>query len=135
MGHTLLRLSSRFAVELAETLGVDWKTVTNGMADLAGVTDTQHEAFSIRRSQIDAAMAQAGPTSVRAAQVATLSTRPARPDPVEPETQRREWPRLISPPAISCGKRLSHLPFRFRRLSASSGLFCFVRARIAHTQP
>ena len=61
--------------ELTERLGVEWRPVSNGTAELAGIPDTRHRLFSTRRGEIEAAMAARGETSARAAQVATLATR------------------------------------------------------------
>ncbi len=77
--------------ELTTTLGVAWRPVTAGTAELAAVPDTITAAFSTRRAQITAQLEAAGATSARAAQTATLATRPAKPDPVDPDTQRDRW--------------------------------------------
>ena len=77
--------------ELTDRLGVEWRPVLNGAADLIGFSDQQLDAFSTRRIQIEAALDRAGHTSPRAAQVATLATRPARPEPLDPATQRAAW--------------------------------------------
>ena len=79
--------------ELTERLGVTWRPVTNGVADLAGIADDALDGFSTRRNQITAALAESGFVSPRAAQIATLATRPAKPEPVDPETQRQQWRR------------------------------------------
>ena len=77
--------------ELTTTLGVTWRPVTAGTAELAAVPDTLTAAFSTRRAQITAQLEAAGATSARAAQTATLATRPAKPAPVDPDTQRDRW--------------------------------------------
>src|SRR5579875_4051284 len=77
--------------ELTERLGVAWRPVVNGIADLAGITDPQLEEFSTRRRQITAALEPVGQSSARAAQVATLHPRPAKPEPLDPDAQRDAW--------------------------------------------
>jgi len=62
--------------ELTEHLGVAWRPVVNGMADIDGISDAHLSGFSTRRTQIEAALADTGYTSARAAQVATLATQP-----------------------------------------------------------
>jgi conjugative relaxase-like TrwC/TraI family protein len=77
--------------ELTTTLGVTWGPVLNGAADLADLDRRVLARFSSRRAQIIAALAEAGATSPRAAQVAALATRPAKPDPLHPDAQRAVW--------------------------------------------
>lgn len=77
--------------ELSERLAVTWQPVSHGTADLTGIGDAQLDAFSTRRSQIESALERSGHSSARAAQVATLSTRPSKPEPIDPEQQRRAW--------------------------------------------
>lgn len=79
--------------ELSERLGVTWRPVENGVADLTGIADDALDGFSTRRNQIEAALADTGFSGARAAQIATLATRPAKPVPVEAETQREQWRR------------------------------------------
>ena len=76
---------------LTERLGVAWTPVTNGIADVAGIPAPALAAFATRRAQIVAALDRAGATTSRAAQVATLATRPAKPEPLDAEVQRRVW--------------------------------------------
>lgn len=64
--------------ELTVRLGVEWAAVVNGIADLAGVPKPVIVAFSQRRAQIVAELALQGASSAKAAQVAALSTRPAK---------------------------------------------------------
>lgn len=64
--------------ELTVRLGVEWGHVVNGIADLAGVSKGVISAFSQRRAQIVAELAVQGASSAKAAQVAALSTRPAK---------------------------------------------------------
>jgi conjugative relaxase-like TrwC/TraI family protein len=65
---------------LSASLGVDWEVVRNGTADVTGIPRRVIEHFSQRRAQILEYLAERGEHSARAAQVATLQTRPAKPD-------------------------------------------------------
>jgi conjugative relaxase-like TrwC/TraI family protein len=77
--------------ELTVRLGLDWQPVVNGTAELAGFTSSQVQAFSARRAAIEAELHLRGHDTARAAQVATLATRPAKPEPLEPSEQRAHW--------------------------------------------
>lgn len=77
--------------ELTGRLGVRWGPVRSGSAEIAGVADETIEAFSTRRAQITAALDAAGASGPRAAQVAALATRPAKPAPLDPAWQRARW--------------------------------------------
>lgn len=68
--------------QLTARLGVEWGTVVNGTADIAGFDRELIEHFSTRRQQVEAALEQmAAPDSPAAAQEATLSTRPRKGSP------------------------------------------------------
>jgi hypothetical protein len=77
--------------ELTRHLGVEWTPVRNGCADLAGVPDRVIDAFSQRRAQILALLAERGETSAAAAQAATLATRKAKDHGVDPTTLVGRW--------------------------------------------
>jgi Ti-type conjugative transfer relaxase TraA len=77
--------------ELTHRLGVAWEPVVNGMADIRGVDREWIDAFSKRRAAIVAELEARGETSARAAQVATLSTRQAKPDQPDEPTLRQRW--------------------------------------------
>jgi conjugative relaxase-like TrwC/TraI family protein len=64
--------------ELTRTLGLEWLPVRNGIADLVGVPKPLLRAFSRRRAEITAAMAQRGTSGPRAAEAAALATRQAK---------------------------------------------------------
>jgi hypothetical protein len=67
--------------ELTERLGVRWQPVRNGMADIAGFTRHQIEAFSRRRHQLEAWREdQSLPDTPAARQVAVLATRSPKQD-------------------------------------------------------
>jgi conjugative relaxase-like TrwC/TraI family protein len=61
--------------ELSEDLGLAWGPVQKGAADISGVPRDALEAFSTRRAEIEAALAERGPWSKAAAELANLSTR------------------------------------------------------------
>jgi len=64
--------------ELTDTLGLGWGPIRKGMAEPAGFTTAQLRAFSTRRADIETALDAAGHSTARAAEVATLTTRPAK---------------------------------------------------------
>ncbi|NOY57297.1 MAG: relaxase domain-containing protein [Actinobacteria bacterium] len=67
--------------ELTERLGVRWQPVHNGMADIAGFTRPQIEAFSRRRHQLEEWRENQGlPDTAAARQVAVLATRTPKTD-------------------------------------------------------
>ncbi len=67
--------------ELTERLGVGWQPVHNGMADIAGFTRPQIEAFSRRRHQLEEWRETQGLADTAAArQVAVLATRTPKTD-------------------------------------------------------
>ncbi|MEW6475343.1 MAG: MobF family relaxase [Actinomycetota bacterium] len=76
---------------LTRDLGVAWEPVVNGHADVAGVPRPVIEMFSKRREEIEETVAEAGLSSARAHQAATLATRQAKDHSVDPGTLRRQW--------------------------------------------
>ena len=64
--------------ELTRTLGLEWLPVRNGIADLVGVPKPVLRAFSRRRAEIQAALAERGTSGPRAAEAAALATRQAK---------------------------------------------------------
>jgi conjugative relaxase-like TrwC/TraI family protein len=76
--------------ELTTRLGVAWRPVRDGMAELAGVPDAVVREFSTRRRQILEHHAEVGETGWRAAQVAAIATRD-RKQWVDMEMARRNW--------------------------------------------
>ncbi len=81
---------------LTDRLGVEWRPVHNGTAELVGVPDRVVRLFSTRRTEIEAAMAARGETSARAAQIATLDTRRPKDRDVDAIHLRAEWARKAS---------------------------------------
>lgn len=67
--------------ELTQRLGVRWQPVRNGMADIAGFTRAQIEAFSTRRHQLEQWRQDQGlADSAAARQMAVLATRTPKTD-------------------------------------------------------
>jgi hypothetical protein len=67
--------------ELTQRLGVRWQPVRNGMADIAGFTRQQIDAFSRRRRQLETWRQDTGlPETPAARQAAVLATRAAKTD-------------------------------------------------------
>ena len=61
--------------ELTARLGLDWRPVRNGIAELAGMPEQLCSAFSKRRREIEDELARLSLSGARAAQTATLKTR------------------------------------------------------------
>lgn len=61
--------------ELTRALGVEWSAVSRGIAEIKGLPADVLRAFSRRRVQIEAAMAERGTSGARAAEGAALATR------------------------------------------------------------
>jgi conjugative relaxase-like TrwC/TraI family protein len=76
---------------LAERLGVRFGPVTKGYAEVVGIDQTARRAFSRRRIAIERAMAEHGARSKRGAQIATLDTRPDKPEAMTEEALRTAW--------------------------------------------
>ncbi len=70
--------SAQLRHELTARLGVGWAEIENGLADIDGINPDLITAFSKRREQIEAKLAEWGLTSAKAAQVSTLATRHAK---------------------------------------------------------
>ncbi len=77
--------------ELARSLGVSWRPVVNGAAEIEGVPAPVLQAFSRRRAEIEQAMARHGSAGREAAQIAALDTRRAKKRDVRPEQLAPEW--------------------------------------------
>jgi conjugative relaxase-like TrwC/TraI family protein len=77
--------------ELTGRLGVAWGPVTRGHAEIVGVPEKLRALFSKRRHQIEQALADIGERSPRAAQHATLATRPAKDTSTPARPLRERW--------------------------------------------
>ena len=82
---------AQLRVELTRRLGVEWRPVRNGIADLVGIPQPVLDAFSIRRAEIEEEMDRRGVTSARAAEIAALDTRQAKDYQVDPVLLRAGW--------------------------------------------
>jgi hypothetical protein len=92
--------------ELTERLGVRWQPIHHGVADIAGFTRTQIEAFSQRRRQLETWRQEEGlPDTAAARQVAGIATRTTktnRPlDELEEVWQRRAAEVGLTPERIA----------------------------------
>lgn len=76
--------------ELTRTLGVAWKELRHGIADIAGIPDHLLRAFSRRREQIETRLEHQGRSGARAAQYAAYATRAVKTE-TEPATALIEW--------------------------------------------
>ena len=81
---------------LTERLGVEWRPVRNGTAELAGIPDDVRRRFSTRRAEVEAALEARGERSARAAQIATLETRRPKERDVEAGHLRARWAEAAS---------------------------------------
>lgn len=79
--------------ELADRVGVRFEPSVPGVGEVVGVSKQLRRVFSRRRIEIQASMAEHGARSARGAQVATLDSRPAKPEPVDEQVVREEWRR------------------------------------------
>ncbi|GMU78779.1 MAG: hypothetical protein AMXMBFR46_15730 [Acidimicrobiia bacterium] len=79
--------------ELTERLGVRFEPSAPGVGEVVGISRQLRRAFSRRRIEIEASMAEHGARSARGAQAATLDSRPAKPEPADEDTLRRAWTR------------------------------------------
>jgi len=77
--------------ELTRSLGLEWLRVHKGIAELAGVPRPVLRAFSRRRAEIEAALAEHGTSSPRAAEAAALATRRAKRDGVDAAELMAGW--------------------------------------------
>jgi conjugative relaxase-like TrwC/TraI family protein len=77
--------------ELTEELGATWGPVHHGSAELAWYRRAELLEFSQRRAEITRALVADGRFGPKAAQVATLTTRPAKPAPLDPAVQVEQW--------------------------------------------
>ena len=77
--------------ELTRSLGVRWTPVRNGYAEIDGIPRPLIDAFSQRRRDIVAELDRRGATSAKAAQIATLTTRPAKDRTMSASALAEEW--------------------------------------------
>lgn len=87
--------------ELTARLGVEWGRVRNGHAEVAGIPASVLRAFSQRRLEIEARLAERAQHTASAAQAATLESRRAKEYGVDPEALRDEWARRASEIGVS----------------------------------
>ncbi len=74
--------------ELTRSLGVDWRDVERGMAEIAGIPEEVLCAFSTRREQVVDYLKRRGTAGFYAAKVAALRTRDPKRRPTCPGSRR-----------------------------------------------
>ncbi|MDP9069315.1 MAG: relaxase domain-containing protein [Actinomycetota bacterium] len=77
--------------ELTRRLGVEWSRVHNGAADIEGIDRTVIRAFSRRRLEVEAVLAERTDASGREREVAALTTRQAKDYSVSPQRLLPQW--------------------------------------------
>ena len=77
--------------ELTRSLAVEWTPVRKGIAEIVGVPRAVLKAFSRRRADIEASLAERGTSGARAAEAAALATRRAKDPRVRAEDLVVEW--------------------------------------------
>ncbi len=87
---------------LAVSLGVEWRQVRRGIADVAAVPMRVVDEFSTRRHEIEAHMARNGGDSARSAQVAAYATRRMKDHTATPETLAARWRRRSTELGFDC---------------------------------
>lgn len=76
---------------LSERLGVEWRPVRNGYADIEGIPEGVLIEFSRRRQAIEEELLRRGLSSARAAQFVTLETRESKDLATTPASLLAEW--------------------------------------------
>jgi conjugative relaxase-like TrwC/TraI family protein len=84
-------------------MGLEFGEVRNGYADLLGFTSEMVDAFSSRRREILAWLAERGVSSVEAAQVAAYRTRPAKDFTLDADLRASEWIEQGAPVGLTRG--------------------------------
>ena len=79
--------------ELGVRLRVRFEPSAPGVGEVVGFSTKMRRAFSRRRIEIEVVMAEHGVRSAHGAQVATLDSRPAKPEIVDEEILREGWRR------------------------------------------
>ena len=82
---------AQLRAELTRELGVRWTQTRNGYADIEGIERPVIEHFSLRRAEIQAALAERGVCGAKAAEVAAYRTREAKDYGVDPDQRQLEW--------------------------------------------
>lgn len=77
--------------ELSRRLGVEWTSVRKGAADIEGIERPVIRAFSRRRAEVEAVLAERNDPTGREREVAALTTRQAKDYSVSPQRLLPEW--------------------------------------------
>jgi hypothetical protein len=78
-------------VELTRRLGVEWTPVRKGSADIEGIPRDAIRAFSNRRAEVEALLAERSEPTGREAEIAAVRSRKAKDYDVSPEALLPEW--------------------------------------------
>src|SRR5918995_5624865 len=105
--------------ELSRELGLAFREVHRGAAEIAGVPDETLRAFSRRRVEIEARMAERGGGSRRSGEVAALESRRAKDYGVRPAEQRAEWRERATATGLDVEVALRRSPGSRERLTES----------------
>lgn len=95
--------------QLATTLGVDWRAVRRGIADLSAVPMQVVDEFSTRRHEIEAHMAENGFDSARSAQLAAYATRRMKDYSATPESLLDRWRHQAAELGFDCERLCDRL--------------------------
>ena len=77
--------------ELTAALGIEWSATRAGIAEIRGISPRVLRAFSRRRAEIEASLAEHGTEGPRASEAAALATRQAKDRGIDPERLAGEW--------------------------------------------
>ena len=88
--------------QLATALGVDWRAVRRGIADLSAVPMQVVDEFSTRRHEIEAHMAENGFDTARSAQLAAYATRRMKDHSATPELLAQGWRQRAAELGFDC---------------------------------
>jgi len=77
--------------ELTRRLGVQWKPVRKGAADIEGVDRSVIRAFSKRRAEVQAVLVERGAATGREREMAAVTTRKAKDYSVSPQLLLPQW--------------------------------------------
>jgi conjugative relaxase-like TrwC/TraI family protein len=115
--------------ELSRELGLAFREVHRGAAELAGVPDETLRAFSRRRAEVEVRMAERGGASRRSGEVAALESRKAKDYGVRPAEQRAEWRERARATGLDVEAALRRSPGSRERLTESQ-LFARVESAL-----
>jgi conjugative relaxase-like TrwC/TraI family protein len=116
--------------ELTRTVGVEWSPVRRGIAEVVGVPRDVMRAFSRRRAEIDAALAERGTSGARAAEAAALATRRAKDSHMTADDLVGEWRRRAGTHGFG-QRELDLLVGRSREVAVDARTWAEIAVRLA----